>query len=126
MKAFSAPENHDAAGQQKAWGCFTTNLVFPGLGSLVGGRKSGYAQLVFCFAGMALTLVCGVRFVFWSVAHWSEFHNPDADPVTVLHDLWVHARWPLLGMVMFAIAWLWSLLTSRLLVNEAKKKSAGG
>jgi len=124
MKTFSGPKNHDAATAQ---GCFATNLVMPGLGSLAGGRKVGIAQLALCGAGFTLTLATGVRFIFWALAHWSEFQNPDTntDPMQPLRDLWQHARWPVVGMLLFALAWFWALFTSRSLLAEAKLKNAG-
>jgi hypothetical protein len=125
MKTFLARANSESSARETARGCFTTNLVIPGLGSLVGGRKIGYVQLVVCFSGLAISLIFGVRFILWSLAHWDEFHDPNADPIAALRDLWFQARWSLLGIVLFAIAWLWALLTSCLLLSEAKKKSAG-
>jgi hypothetical protein len=128
MKTFSGRKNHDDAKRQDAQGCFTTNLVMPGLGSLVGGRRVGLPQMTLCLTGFAISLGFGVRFTFWSLAHWSEFYspNPDADPFAPLRDLWQQARWPLLGIALFAFAWFWALLTSRSLLAEAKTKNAGG
>jgi hypothetical protein len=126
MKTFSGPKNHDATTAQ---GCFATNLVMPGLGSLAGGRKTvGIAQLALCGAGFTLTLATGIKFIFWALAHWSEFHdpNPAADPMQPLRDLWQHARWPVLGMLLFGLAWFWALFTSRSLLAEAKLKNANG
>jgi hypothetical protein len=105
-----------------------TNLAVPGLGSLVGGKKIGLLQLALCLAGFVLTLGFGLRFVFWSLAHWSEYHgaNADVDPFKPLRDLWQQARWPLLGMALFGISWFWALLTSRSLLAETENKKAAG
>ena len=114
MKICSGPGGPETAGRQNARGCLATNLVMPGLGSLAGGRKIGLLQLTLCLAGFALTLVFGLRFVYWSLAHWSEYHGAAAnsDPLKTLRDLWRHARWPLLGIALFCLSWLWALLTS--------------
>ena len=123
MKIFSAHANSESSARETARGCFTTNLMIPGLGSVIGGRKIGYLQMVICFAGQAITLVFGLRFIFWVLAHWSEIYHPDAeDPLAGLHELWPHLSWPLLGIFLFAVAWLWALLTSYLLLGEAKQK----
>jgi len=100
----------------------------PGLGSLVGGRKVGLLQLALSSGGFVITLGCGVNFIYWALAHWSEFNNlnPAADPMAPLRDLWQHARWPLAGMVLFGCGWFWALLTSWSLLAEAKNKAAGG
>lgn len=127
MKTFSGPENHDAS-RQKAQGYAATNAVMPGLGSLTAGKRVGVVQLVLGLGGFAMTLGFGTQFIFWSLAHWSEYQNagPDMDPFKPLRDLWQHARWPLLGMAMFAVSWLWSLVTSRSLLAASKAKNEGG
>ena len=98
----------------------------PGLGSLAGGRKVGLPQLALCLLGFAITIGFGVRFIFWALAHWSEFYGSTlpADPLAPLRDLWQQARWPLLGIVLFTFSWLWALLTSRSLLATAKTESA--
>ena len=125
MKTSSGPESPDLSARQRAQGCFTANLAVPGLGSLMGGRKAGYVQMALCLSGLAISTICGFRFISWSLAHWSEYHNPDADPLFALRDLWNHARWPLLGISLFAIAWGWALLTSWVLLAQAGKTAAG-
>ena len=126
MKTFSGQKNHDNA-RQTAQGCFASNLVMPGLGSLAGGRKVGLPQLALCLLGFAITLGFGVRFIFWSLAHWSEFYGSTlpADPLAPLRDLWQQARWPLLGIFLFIVAWFWALLTSRSLLAKTKTDNAG-
>lgn len=125
MKTFSGQKN-DGNGRQTAQGYCATNLVMPGLGSLVGGRKAaGLSQLALCLTGFGLTLGCGVRFFFWALAHWDEFHNPNPndDTLAPLRDLWQHARWPVLGMFLFGIAWLWALATSRSMLAAAQNEN---
>jgi hypothetical protein len=127
MKIFSGRKNPDATSLQNAQGCFASNLAMPGVGSLAGGRKVGILQLGLCLAGFVITLVFGIRFVYWSLAHWSEFYGPHADvadPFKPLRDLWRQARWPLLGIGLFALAWLWALVTSWSLLAEAKNKKS--
>src|SRR5215469_13111173 len=96
MKTFSGPKNHDDISDQKARGYVATNAVMPGLGSLAAGRKVGLLQLGLCLRGFGITLGFGVRFIFWALAHWSEFQtaNPDAGALKPLRELWQHARWP--------------------------------
>ena len=98
--------------RELAWACFSTNLVFPGSGSLLGGRKIGYPQVVLTLAGFLLTTVFGIKFVIWGVQHWSELRNPEGDPIETLTALWAACRWALLGMLLFGVAWVWALLTS--------------
>src|SRR6266478_1303859 len=87
--------------RQTAWGCLTTNLALPGSGSLVAGRRSGYAQLALAVSGMVLTLIFGLRFLAWFVANWSRFHQPDTDPFAALGEMWHVLRWPVVGIGVF-------------------------
>ncbi len=124
MKTSSGLKSPDDPARQKARGYWATNLAIPGLGSLVGGRKVGAVQLVLYLSGFAITMGFGIQFVNWSLAHWSEYHNPNADPIATLRAMWEHARWPFLGIAMCLSAWCWSLLTSRSLLAESKSKHA--
>ena len=128
MKTSSGPKSHDATSREKARGYAATNAVMPGLGSLTAGRKVGLLQLALCLGGFGITLGFGMRFFFWSLAHLSEYWSPDsnADPVRALLDLWQHAKWPCLGIVMFIISWIWSTMTSRSLLAASKSENAAG
>ena len=107
--------------RQTAWGCLTTNLAMPGFGSLVAGCVSGYAQVALAIGGMTLTMIFGVRFIWWYVANWSRFHGADADPTAALSEMWPFLKWPLLGFGMFAVGWLWALATGLQIVSSARK-----
>jgi len=107
--------------EQDARNYCMANVGFPGLGSLMAGRRVGFAQTTLTLIGFVLGLVAGLRFIVWSLVNWSRYHNPDTDPFVALHDLWQVARWPLLGITLFAVSWLWALVTSLGLVHEAKK-----
>ena len=93
----------------------------PGFGSLVAGRVSGYAQAALAIGGMILTMVFGVRFIWWYVANWSRFHEPGADPTAALSEMWPFLKWLLLGFGMFALGWLWALATGFQIVSSAGK-----
>lgn len=107
--------------QQTAWGCLTTNLAMPGAGSLVAGRVSGYGQLALAIGGTAVSTVFGVRFIWWFISNWSRLHNPDADPGATLGEMCVALKWPVLGLGLFFVGWLWALGTSVLIVSAARK-----
>ncbi len=107
--------------RQTAWGCLTTNLVMPGAGSLAAGRASGYAQMVLAIGGTAVTILFGVRFIWWFLSNWSRLHSPDADPVATLGEILQALKWPALGFGLFFLAWLWALATSLGIVIGARK-----
>ncbi len=110
-----------ALSRQSAWGCLTTNLALPGSGSLTAGRISGYPQLALALIGFALTSCFAARFFAWYLVNKSRFSSDDGDPFARLAELWLQARWPLLGIAVFAAAWLWALATSFQILHEARR-----
>jgi len=107
--------------RQTAWGCFTANLAVPGSGSLLAGRISGYPQLALAVGGLLLSLIFGIHLAVWAFANWSQLHQPDADPLATLSQLWMAVRWPLLGIAVFAAGWLWALGSSMLILSTARR-----
>jgi Sec-independent protein secretion pathway component TatC len=96
----------------------------PGIGSLMAGRKLGYVQAVLGFGGLALSLLFGVPFMYWCVANWSRLHSDQADPITALAEIGSHVLWPLVGVGLFGLGWLWALGTSYMILK--KSQSAPG
>lgn len=83
-------------------------LAFPGLGTILAGRKVGYAQAVLMVSGFLLSvgfmlwfIFCMVRLVFNDVSE-QEF-KAQYEPY------WWTLRW---GLGLCAVAWLWSLWSS--------------
>jgi hypothetical protein len=120
MKISLALGERRTLSRQTAWGCLTTNLALPGLGSLLAGRVSGYPQAALGLSGLALTLIFGARFILWYIANWASLHNPDADPLAMLGDLWLALRWPLLSFGIFLLGFLWALATSLQILGSAR------
>jgi hypothetical protein len=97
------------ADRQTAWACLGTNLlVLPGLGSVIAGRRVGYAQMVLAACGLASSLIF----------------------VGVFLNVWLEGQdiWPgwgamvagLGGMGLFGVSWLWGLWTSVALLRKAR------
>jgi hypothetical protein len=76
------------------------------------GRRSGYVQVLVALAGMGLTLVFGILFLAWCILNLEQIRAPEADPYVTLAGIWRQLRWALLGIGLFAVAWLWALVTS--------------
>jgi len=119
MKISLALGRRRPLSRQTAWGCFTTNLALPGFGSLVAGHATGYLQALLGIGGLALTVVLSARFFGWYLANWSRLQGAQADPVETLSELWGAVRWPLLGIGVFALGWLWALATSWAILRSA-------
>jgi hypothetical protein len=112
------PKGH--VDRERARACLIANAALPGSGSLMAGQAVGYAQLVLALTGLLLTLVHAVPFFIWFLWNWAEFRNPEADPQAILMELWRQVRWSLLGMILFGVAWLWSVLAGIFLVSRSR------
>ena len=125
MKFSLIPGPRRPLDRQTAWGCLTTNQFgLPGLGSLAAGHLTGYGQMTLSLAGLALTAAYGVRFLTWFVSQWTKLQQLQEEPDVYMHEIWVHFRWPLLGMAVFLAGWLWALATSLSIVAKAKSAEA--
>ena len=121
MKISLTPGRQQDLSRETARGCLAANLGVPGAGTLAAGRRSGYVQLALALAGIVLTLTCGARFIGWYIQDYSRLLDPQLeDPVQVLLEVWLAVRWALLGMALFAFAWLWALFSSFSILRRAK------
>jgi hypothetical protein len=95
-----------------AWSCLATNLlVLPGLGSLVARRRvEGLGQAVLALGGTALAL-------YWLVSFGREWMRTEELPTDGGPDF----AYGLLGVAVFAVGWLWSLVTSLLVVRAVRR-----
>ena len=110
-----------ALGQQRpldratAWACLTTNVLAPGSGSLVAGKKIGYAQLALAFSGLGVTIFFGIKFFTWYTKNFSRLQQTD-DPFAALGEVFGQLlRWPGLGLGMTTAlsgSPLWSALAT--------------
>src|ERR1043166_38716 len=97
----------------RIWSCILINVAAtPGLGSLIARRFfSGTCQLLLALTGCVLTLI----WMFQSFYHLSmkEFGEPTSQRPSVWMGKW--------GLILFGIAWTWSLVTSIDLLFQFKK-----
>jgi hypothetical protein len=96
--------------EARAWASLMTNLlVLPGLGSLLAGRRVGWPQAALALAGFALSTVWLGWFV---IAWWGTGGFPlDGGPYLPMG---------LLGVLLFAVSWVWGLLTGLAVVRESR------
>ena len=109
--------------REKAWTCLSANIGFPGSGSLMAGKLTGYPQALLTVIGIFMSLVFGTRFCIWFFSNWSRLQTPGADPFQNLRELWMGIRWALLGVALFAFAWIWAFLTGLTILSRAKKET---
>jgi len=124
MKVSLVLGRREPLSRQTAWGCLTGNLALPGSGSLVAGRRVGYAQLALAAIGLLLTMIFGVRFILWFFSNWARFHDPSEDPVATLTEMWIALRWAVLGLGLFIASCLWALATSFSILHSASSSES--
>ena len=100
-----------AKARNAAW---LNQLATPGLGSVIAGRWiAGTGQLLLSIAGCGLVM-------FWFIKEMIPYYRlmfSDAPPNLPSFKLLA------VGAVLFVLAWIWSLVTSVSLMNEAAKVS---
>ena len=79
------------------------------------------SRVALAMVGLALSGFFGVRLIGWGIANWSRLREPKEDPLAGLQEMWLVGKWSLLGIMIFAIGWLWALGTSLLILSEAKR-----
>ena len=93
-------------------------LGTPGLGSLLAGRVvAGSGQLGLAVVGFTLVVIWFVQMM--SGYYGQMFNDGAARPATAMTKL-------LLGAGIFALAWVWSLVTSLSLLRAAKLEKISG
>lgn len=87
--------------RSEAWGCLVMNaLICPGMGTLVAGRKIGFAQI----AGAGVGLLIALMAFFKLLADLSLIATGEKVPKQAFVI-------GLIGVGVFAIFWIWGLIT---------------
>jgi hypothetical protein len=104
-----------------AWVCVLINqLAFPGMGTVMAGKRVGYLQAVMMVAGFCLVLgfmlwffVCVARYLAgapWTEEEFGAQYRPYA---------WLWQS----GLALCLFSWFWALLSSVSLLRHAKSES---
>ena len=100
--------------RRTAWGYVMSNLALPGLGTfLARDRLAGALQLVASQIGFLLT-------VLWAVAYVRNWIREGKMP----EGLGPHFRLALIGIVLFLLAWAWSVASSLQILRDTRKTDA--
>jgi hypothetical protein len=106
--------------RSEARACLAANLALPGAGSLAAGRPLGYAQMAVALGGTIVSVVTGIPMFEWALSNWARLTAPSSDdPLEGLSELWLHMRWPIVGICIVAIAILWAGVTGMRLISKA-------
>ena len=65
-----------------------------------------------------------LAFAVWYFANRVRLSSGGGDPVATLWEIWYNVRWSLAGMAIFAVDWIWALLTSLGVLGQAKRAEA--
>lgn len=111
MKPSSAPKRISRAKARNA--ALLNQLATPGLGSIVAGRWiAGTGQLLMSLGGFVLIMG-------WFFKEMSQLYGQISGQVAVQPIGWILEA----GAILFALAWVWSLVTSFSLFREASRIS---
>lgn len=111
MKSSSEAVPPRPPDRAQAWAWLLANLlVFPGVGTALGRRRSGWPQMGLALAGVALS-GCWL-FTFARAWVMVRALPTDGGP-------WLTAG--ICGVGMFLVAWVWSLASGLRLMHEASK-----
>ncbi len=111
MKSCSAPRGAKPIDKPTAWACTITNAVtLPGLGTVAGGHKIGYAQAALAVVGFGMSL-------WWMGGVVRDWMASGEFPEGLGHWLLVGLG----GVGVYGVAWLWALGSSLGLLAEAKR-----
>ena len=115
MKTSSPRPARKPLSLSKANNCVLINqCATPGLGSLLAGRfLAGTGQLIVALAGFGL-------FIAWFVQVMIKFYGLINDSAP---DSRMDFQLLKLGVIIFAIAWLWAWFTSISVMREAKRNA---
>jgi len=97
--------------RRAAWICLLSNLLVPGLGTIVARRRvPGALQLIVSQVGFVLSCIWAVLFV----RRWiHEGSLPE--------DITPHLGIGLVGVAIFILAWIWSMASSVEILHNSRK-----
>lgn len=102
--------------RSKGWVCLVTNLlVCPGVGSLMAGRRSGFAELGLALTGTLWMAIALVRLF----SLWIQLNRAPPDASSML-------RSGMGGLTLFLASWLWSLATGLSVLRQSRRNAPGG
>src|SRR5436190_1307804 len=116
MFTFSAKPNRKPLTRNKAWICIAINqLAFPGMGSVMAGRWSGYFEGAIMLAGFFLTM--GFMCSYFASLFSFMSHSPGGE-VHFLELCRPYAWAGIAGVALCLIAWCWALVSSIAILRE--------
>ena len=103
----------------RPWVCVLLNqLAFPGLGTILAGRRIGYVQATIMVAGFILF----TGFMIWFIVCAVQNLLSDTMDETALTRLYRPYLWAAkYGLALCIVAWFWSLISSIGILRQSRK-----
>jgi len=119
MKTSSGADLRPRPRTISPWICVLINQgAFPGLGTVMMGRRVGYAQAVIMVAGFFLTM----GFLLWYLACIGRYAANSTWTEAYFKSLYRPYQWSLYwGLGLCATAWVWSLFSSIAMLRASRK-----
>ena len=105
--------------RSKAWACVAINqLAFPGMGTIMAGRRSGYLQAAIMLAGFFLTM----HFLLGCIMSIVQLiiHSQGGE-VRYGEIIRPYAGAGIVGLALCVTAWCWALISSIAIVRDATR-----
>ncbi len=119
MKIFSADAPRRVLDKRRAWACVAMNqLAFPGLGTLMAGRRAGYPQAVVMVTGFLLFTGPFLWIIYRMMQALLQPNGDIGDSLDHYRHYW---PWLALGGGLCGAAWVWSLWSGIAILRDVKK-----
>jgi hypothetical protein len=104
--------------RQKGWTCFFVNqLAWPGIGTIMAGRKIGIVQAVLMIAGFCMALAFGLMYLSAVYKFAMDGTATEAKWKAMQPSRWLGIG----GFALCGVAWFWSLFSSFQILRESRR-----
>ena len=116
----SAPKQPKVLSHSKAWVYVALNqLAFPGAGTVMAGRRVGYIQATIMVAGFVLVMWYLFALIA-SVYNFAATAGMTEQQYRAQSERYAPAG--KIGLALTVVAWLWSLVSSIMILRNAQKE----
>lgn len=103
----------------RAWTCFVVNqLVCPGIGTIIAGKRIGFVQAVVMIAGFCMALTYGLMYINAAYKFTLDASATETQWKAMQPPVWMG----LTGFAFCGIAWFWSLCSSIRTFHESRRR----
>lgn len=112
----------DKIDRKTAWIFLFINLIFPGLGSILGKKKVGIIQIILSGISLLILYYYLVKLGQWIFANRDEIlfsgRFSEISP-EMMSKIWEFLKYMIIAIAMFVVSLCWSVYTSYLIIKES-------